>query len=180
MAVVKLVATLSSSGRRAVVAGGVADRYASELARAGQSNRRRAGTGSASPERASRLSPWPAGMAECLARVKIAQTSAGPASLTISDPSRFPARFQNTQLMDYRIRYFLRLAPPCFFITCPTKVWAGGIMPKLTFVKDSLATLTTGAPRGFTFTLARNVTSQGTDHATKWSLSLLITTKHAK
>ena len=40
MAVVKLVATLSSYGRRAVVVGGVADRYASELARAGQSNRR--------------------------------------------------------------------------------------------------------------------------------------------
>ena len=39
---VKLVATLSSYGRRAVVVGGVADRYASELARAGQSNRRRA------------------------------------------------------------------------------------------------------------------------------------------
>ena len=37
---VKLVATLSSYGRRAVVAGGVADRYASELAREGQSNRR--------------------------------------------------------------------------------------------------------------------------------------------
>ena len=46
MAVVKLVAALSSYGRRAVVVGGVADRYASELARAGQSNRRRAGTGS--------------------------------------------------------------------------------------------------------------------------------------
>ena len=43
---VKLVATLSSYGRRAVVVGGVADRYAGELARAGQSNRRRAGTGS--------------------------------------------------------------------------------------------------------------------------------------
>src|SRR5271157_6033275 len=63
MAVVKLVATLSSYGRRAVVAGGVADRYASELARAGQSNRRRAGTGSASPERATRPPLWPAGMA---------------------------------------------------------------------------------------------------------------------
>ena len=35
MAVVKLVATLSSYGSRAVVVGGVADRYASELARAG-------------------------------------------------------------------------------------------------------------------------------------------------
>ena len=46
MAVVKLVATLSSYGRRAVAVGGVADRYASELARAGQSNRQRAGTGS--------------------------------------------------------------------------------------------------------------------------------------
>ena len=64
MAVVKLVATLSSYGRRAVVAGGVADRYASELARAGQSNRRRAGTGSASPQRATRPPLWPAGMAE--------------------------------------------------------------------------------------------------------------------
>jgi hypothetical protein len=62
--VVKLVATLSSYGRRAVVAGGVADRYASELARAGQSNRPRAGTGSASPERATRPPLWPAGMAE--------------------------------------------------------------------------------------------------------------------
>ena len=111
MAVVKLVATLSSYGRRAVVAGGVADRYASELARAGQSNRRRAGTGSASSECATRPPLWPAGMAEgnretfgprvglsshgspakggpkskCLARVKIARTSAGPPSLTISD-----------------------------------------------------------------------------------------------
>src|SRR5271166_4029355 len=116
MAVVKLVATLSSSGSRAVVVGGVADRYASELARAGQSNRRRAGTGSAAPERATRPPLWPAGMAagnretfgprvglsshgapakggtksKCLARVKIARTSAGPPSLTISDPSRFP------------------------------------------------------------------------------------------
>src|SRR5271157_3857963 len=115
MAVVKLVATLSSYGRRAVVVGGVADRYAGELARAGQSNRRRAGTGSASPQRATRLPLWPAGMAEgnretfgprvglsshgspakggpkskCLARVKIARTSAGPPSLTISDLSRF-------------------------------------------------------------------------------------------
>ena len=114
---VKLVATLSSYGRRAVVVGGVADRYASELARAGQSNRQRAGTGSASPERATRPPLWPAGMAEgnretfgprvglsshgspakggpkskCLARVKIARTSAGPPSLTISDLSRFPA-----------------------------------------------------------------------------------------
>ena len=114
---VKLVATLSSYGRRAVVVGGVADRYAGELARAGQSNRRRAGTGSASPERATRPPLWPAGMAEgnretfgprvglsshgspakggpkskCLARVKIARTSAGPPSLTISDLSRFPA-----------------------------------------------------------------------------------------
>ena len=61
---VKLVATLSSYGRRAVVVGGVADRYAGELARAGQSNRRRAGTGSASPERATRPPLWPAGMAE--------------------------------------------------------------------------------------------------------------------
>ena len=42
VAVVKLVARLSSYGRRAVVVGGVADRYAGELARAGQSNRRRA------------------------------------------------------------------------------------------------------------------------------------------
>src|SRR5271157_3348505 len=101
MAVVKLVATLSSYGSRAVVVGGVADRYASELARVGQSNRRRAGTGSASPERATRPPLWPAGMAEgnretfgprvglsshgspakggtkskCLARVKITQTS---------------------------------------------------------------------------------------------------------
>ena len=117
---VKLVATLSSYGRRAVVVGGVADRYASELARAGQSNRRRAGTGSASPERATRPPLWPAGMAEgnratfgprvglsshgsptkggpkskCLARVKIARTSAGPPSLTISDPSRFPAQIK--------------------------------------------------------------------------------------
>ena len=114
MAVVKLVATLSSYRRRAVVVGGVADRYASELARAGQSNRRRAGTGSASPQRATRPPLWPAGTAEgnrqtfgprvglsshrspakggpkskCLARVKIARTSAGPPSLTISDPSR--------------------------------------------------------------------------------------------
>ena len=113
---VKLVATLSSYGRRAVVVGGVADRYAGELARAGQSNRRRAGTGSAAPQRATRPPLWPAGMAEgnratfgprvglsshgspakggpkskCLARVKIAPTSAGPLSLTISDPSRFP------------------------------------------------------------------------------------------
>ena len=120
---VKLVATLSSYGRRAVVVGGVADRYASELARAGQSNRQRAGTGSASPERATRPPLWPAGMAEgnretlgprvglsshgspakggpkskCLARLKIARTSAGPPSLTISsrflsisDLSRFP------------------------------------------------------------------------------------------
>src|SRR5271157_1860677 len=101
MAVVKLVATLSSYGRRAVVVGGVADRYPSELARAGQSNRRRAGTGSASPERATRAPLWPAGMAQgnretfgprvglsshgspakggpkskCLARLKIARTS---------------------------------------------------------------------------------------------------------
>ena len=115
---VKLVATLSSYGRRAVVVGGVADRYASELARAGQSNRRRAGTGSASSECATRPPLWPAGMAEgnretfgprvglsshgspakggpkskCLARLKIARTSAGPPSLTISDPSRFPLR----------------------------------------------------------------------------------------
>ena len=112
---VKLVATLSSYGRRAVVVGGVADRYAGELARAGQSNRRRAGTGSAAPQRATRPPLWPAGMAEgnratvgprvglsshgspakggpkskCLARVKIARTSAGPPSLTISDLSRF-------------------------------------------------------------------------------------------
>ena len=112
---VKLVATLSSYGRRAVVVGGVADRYASELARAGQSNRRRAGTGSASSECATRPPLWPAGMAEgnretfglrvglsshgspakggpkskCLARLKIARTSAGPPSLTISDLSRF-------------------------------------------------------------------------------------------
>ena len=112
------MATLSSYGRRAVVVGGVADRYAGELARAGQSNRRRAGTGSASPERATRPPLWPAGMAEgnretigpkvglsshgspakggpkskCLARVKIARTSAGPPSLTISDLSRFPLR----------------------------------------------------------------------------------------
>ena len=42
---VKLVATRSSYGRRAVVVGGVADRYAGELARAGESNRRRAGAG---------------------------------------------------------------------------------------------------------------------------------------
>ena len=87
-----------------------------QLARAGQSNRRRAGTGSASPERATRPPLWPAGMAEgnretfrhrvglsshgspakggpkskCLARVKIARTSAGPPNLTISDLSRFP------------------------------------------------------------------------------------------
>ena len=117
MAVVKLVATLSSSGRRAVVVGGVADRYASELARAGQSNRRRAGTGSDSSECATRPPLWPAGVAEgnratfgprvglsshgspakggpkskCLARVKIARTSAGLPSLTISDLSRFPS-----------------------------------------------------------------------------------------
>ena len=91
------------------------DRYAGELARAGQSNRRRAGTGSASLERATRPPLWPAGMAEgnratfgprvglsshgspakggpkskCRARVKIARTSAGPSSLTISDLSRF-------------------------------------------------------------------------------------------
>ena len=103
---VKLVATLPSYGRRAVVVGGVADRYAGELARAGQSNRRRAGTGSASSERATRPPLWPAGMTEgnratfgprvglsshgspakggpkskCLARVKIARTSAGPPS----------------------------------------------------------------------------------------------------
>ena len=121
---VKLVATLSSSGSRAVVVGGVADRYASELARAGQSNRRRAGTGSAAPERATRPPLWPAGMAEgnratfgprvglsshgspakggpkskCLARLKIARTSAGPSSLTISDLSRFagPGDHQHT------------------------------------------------------------------------------------
>ena len=106
MAVVKLVATLSSSGRRAVVLGGVADRYAGKLARAGQSNRQRAGTGSAAPQRATRPPLWPAGMAQgnratfgprvglsshgspakggpkskCLARVKIARTSAGPPS----------------------------------------------------------------------------------------------------
>ena len=61
---VKLVATLSSYGRRAVVVGGVADRYASELARAGQSNRQRAGTGSGSSECATRPPLWPAGMAE--------------------------------------------------------------------------------------------------------------------
>ena len=117
MAVVKLVATRSSYGRRAVVVGGVADRYASELARAGQSNRRRVGTGSASSECATRPPLWPAGVAEgnretfgprvglsshgspakggpkskCLARVKIARTSAGPPSLTISDLSRFAA-----------------------------------------------------------------------------------------
>ena len=119
MAVVKLVATLSSYGRRAVAVGRVADRYASELARAGQPNRRRAGTGSASSECATRPPVWPPGMAEgnretygprvglsshgspanggpkskCLARVKIAQTSAGPPSLTISDLSRFPLQF---------------------------------------------------------------------------------------
>ena len=112
---VKLVGTLSSYRRRAVVVGGVADRYASELARAGQSNRQRAGTGSASSECATRPPLWPAGMAEgnratfgprvglsshgspakggpkskCLARLKIARTSAGPPSLTISDLSRF-------------------------------------------------------------------------------------------
>jgi len=94
----------------------VADRYASELARAGQSNRRRAGTGSAAPQRATSPPLWPAGMAEgnretfgprvglsshgspakggpkskCLARVKIARTSVGLPSLTISDLSRFP------------------------------------------------------------------------------------------
>jgi hypothetical protein len=76
------------------------------LARAGQSNRRRAGTGSAAPQRATRPPLWPAGMAagnratfgprvglsshgspakggpksKCLARVKIARTSAGPPS----------------------------------------------------------------------------------------------------
>src|SRR5271166_1186135 len=121
MAVVKLVATLSSYGSRAVVVGGVADRYASELARAGQSNRRRAGTGIASLERATRPPLWPAGMAEgnratfgprvglsshgslakggpkskCLARVKITQqTSAGPPRLTISDLSRFSPLFR--------------------------------------------------------------------------------------
>ena len=125
---VKLVATLSSYGRRAVVVGGVADRYACELARAGQSNRRRAGTGSASPERATRPPLWPAGMAEgnretfgprvglsshgspakggpkskCLARVKIARTSAGPPSLTISDLSRF--RFRNSDLSRFASR----------------------------------------------------------------------------
>ena len=44
----------ASYGRRALVVGGVADRYASELARAGQSNRQRAGTGSISPQRATR------------------------------------------------------------------------------------------------------------------------------
>ncbi len=90
--------------------------YAGELARAGQSNRRRAGTGSASPECATRPPLWPAGMAggnhetfgsrvglsshgspakcgpklKCLARLKIARTSARPPSLTISDLSRFP------------------------------------------------------------------------------------------
>ena len=83
----------------------------------GSINRRGAGTGSASSERATRPPLWPAGMAEgnretfgprvglsshgspakggpkskCLARVKIARTSAGPSSLTISDLSRFPA-----------------------------------------------------------------------------------------
>ena len=137
MAVVKLVATLSSYGRRAVVVGGVADRYASELARAGQSNRRRAGTGSASSECATRPPLWPAGMAEgnretfgprvglsshgspakggpkskCLARLKIARTSAGPPSLTISDLSRFPlpafrsSRYRSPeQIVDAAIR----------------------------------------------------------------------------
>src|SRR5271166_4390778 len=128
----KLVATLSSYGRRAVVVGGVADRYASELARAGQSNRRRAGTGSASPQRATRPPLWPAGMAagnratfgprvglsshgspakggpksKCLARLKIARTSAGPPSLTISDPSRFPPAFRNDVLRSCRFPAF--------------------------------------------------------------------------
>src|SRR5271165_2843665 len=116
MAVVKLVATLSSYGRRAVVVGGVADRYAAELARAGQSNRRRAGTGSALPQRATRPPLWPAGMAEgnratfgpivprvaregwaeikmpkCLARAKIARTWAGPPCLTGPVPLSRPA-----------------------------------------------------------------------------------------
>ncbi len=129
---VKLVATLSSYGRRAVVAGGVADRYASELARAGQSNRRRAGTGSAAPERATRPPLWPAGMAEgnratfgprvglsshgspakggpkskCLARLKIARTSAGPSSLTISDLSRFPVPEQDGTRAASQIKAF--------------------------------------------------------------------------
>ena len=82
-----------------------------------------AGTGSASPQRATRPPLWPAGMAEgnrasfgprvglsshgspakggpkskCLARLKIARTSAGPPSLTISDPSRFPASQYRTR-----------------------------------------------------------------------------------
>ena len=87
-----------------------------------------AGTGSASSECATRPPLWPAGMAEgnretfgprvglsshgspakggpktkCLARVKIARTSAGPPSLTIGpvplsppDPSRFLPQFNN-------------------------------------------------------------------------------------
>ena len=133
MAVVKLVATLSSYGRRAVVVGGVADRYASELARAGQSNRRRAGTGSASPERATRPPLWPAGMAEgnretfgprvglsshgspakggpkskCLARVKIARTSAGPPSLTnrTCPAFRFAFRFGPVPRFPLRVMF---------------------------------------------------------------------------
>ena len=153
---VKLVATLSSYGRRAVVVGGVADRYAGELARAGQSNRRRAGTGSASSECATRPPLWPAGMAEgnretfgprvglsshgspakggpkskCLARVKIARTSAGPPSLTISDPSRFlspsrfyplsiPSRFLSVLSIRYRTQSGLPAFYPLQYRTCP-------------------------------------------------------------
>ena len=145
MAVVKLVATLSSYGRRPVVVGGVADRYASELARAGQSNRRRAGTGSASPERATRPPLWPAGMAEgncetfgprvglsshgspakdgpkskCLARVKIDRTSAGPPS-SISDLSRFlrPSRFLRLPLSPDLSRFLRPVPLSCLRRSC--------------------------------------------------------------
>ncbi len=150
MAVVKLVATLSSYGRRAVVVGGVADRYASELARAGQSIRRRAGTGSASSERATRPPLWPAGMAEgnretfgprlglsshgspakggpkskCLARVKIAQTSAGPPSLPNIGPDPLFSLTPNIgpdPLFSpvYQISDLTRFSPPPAFLPDP-------------------------------------------------------------
>ena len=115
----------------------------------GSSNRRRAGTGSASPQRATRPPLWPAGMAEgnratfgprvglsshgspakggpkskCLARVKIARTSAGPPSFNIgpvplsplqfnniADPSRFP---RSSRFPRYRSRFpRVPLSPP--------------------------------------------------------------------
>ena len=136
----KLVATLSSYGRRAVVVGGVADRYASELARAGQSNRQRAGTGSAAPQRATRPPLWPAGMAEgnratfgprvglsshgspakggpkskCLARVKIARTWAGPPSLDDVGPVPLSACVP-LPLPAFRFRFHFASAFPLRF-----------------------------------------------------------------